>query len=91
MVLQATKHTYANKTKKSIISPKLCSRGFWLIANSVLSKSRSAIPPLFDGPEVLCSASDKANLFAENVSKHSNLDGTGIHLPVLPSRTNMQP
>ena len=36
------------------------------------------------------SASDKANLFAENFSKNSNLDDSGISLPVFPSRTNLK-
>ena len=65
------------------------SRDFWRIANSVLNKGKSAIPLLFNGPEVLSSASDKAKLFAENFSKNSNLDGSGISLPVFPSRTNL--
>ena len=39
---------------------------------------------------MLSSASDKANLFAENVSKNSNLDESGISLPVSPSRTNLK-
>ena len=37
---------------------------------------------------MLSSASDKAKLFAENFSKNSNLDDSGISLPVFPSRTN---
>ena len=45
---------------------------------------------LFNGPEVLSSASDKAKLFAENFSKNSNLDDSGISLPVFPSRTNLK-
>ena len=36
------------------------------------------------------SASDKANLFAENFSKNSNLHDSGISLPVFPSRTNLK-
>ena len=36
------------------------------------------------------SVSDKANLFAENFSKNSNLDDSGISLPVFPSRTNLK-
>ena len=36
----------------------------------------------------LSSASDKAKLFPENFSKNSNLDHSGISLPVFPSRTN---
>ena len=37
-----------------------------LISNSVLNKSKSAISPLFNVPEKLSSASEKAKLFAEN-------------------------
>ena len=39
---------------------------------------------------MLFSASDKAKLFAENYSKNSNLDGSSISLPVLPSGTNLK-
>ena len=39
---------------------------------------------------VLSSASDKAKSFAKTVSKNSNLDDSGISLPVLPSRTNLK-
>ena len=72
--LETAKLVYANKTKESITSQKLVSRDFWRIANSVLNKGKSAIPSLFNGPEVLSSASDKAKLFAENLSLNSNLD-----------------
>ena len=73
-VLEAAKLAYATKTKESITSQKLGSHDFWQIANSVLNKGKFAIPPLFNGPEVLSSASDKAKSFAENFSKNSNLD-----------------
>ena len=89
-VLEAAKLAYATKTKDSITSQKLDSRDFWRIANSVLNKGKSAIPPLFNGPEVLSSASDKAKLFAKNFSENSNLDDSGISLPVFPSRTNLK-
>ena len=39
---------------------------------------------------MLSSAYDKAKWFAENFSKNSNLDGSGISLPVFPSRTNLK-
>ena len=61
---------------QSITSQKLGSHDFWRIANSVLNKGKSAIPPLFNGPEVLSSASDKAKLFPENFSMNSNLDNS---------------
>ena len=47
MVLEAAKLAHANKTKESINSQKLDSRNFWQIANSVLNKGKSAIPPVF--------------------------------------------
>ena len=84
-VLEAAKVAYANKTKESITAQKLGSRDFWQIANSVLNKGKSAIPPLFNGPEVLSSASDKAKLFPEQFCMNSNLDDSGISLPVFPS------
>ena len=86
-VLEAAKLGYANKTKESITSQKLGSHDIWRIANSVLNKGKSAILPLFKEPEVLSSASDKATLFAENFSLNSNLDDSGVSLPVFPSRT----
>ena len=73
-VLEAAKLSYATKTKESITSQKLGFRDFWRIANSVLNKGKSAIPPLFNGPEVLSTASDRAKLFAKSFSKNSNLD-----------------
>ena len=86
-VLEAAKLAYANKTKESITSQKLGSCDFWRIANSVLNKGKSAIPPQFNGWEVLSSASDKAKLFAENLSLNSNFD---VSLPVFPSRTTLK-
>ena len=85
-VLDAAKLGYATKTKESIISQKLSSRDFWRIADSVLNKGKSAVPPLFNGPEVLSSASDKAKIFAKN----SNIDDSGISLLVFPSRINLK-
>ena len=83
-VLEAAKLAYANKTKDSITSQKPGSRDFWRIANSVLNKGKSAIPPLFNRLELLSSASDKAKLFAKNFSKNSNLDDSDISFPVFP-------
>ena len=39
---------------------------------------------------MLSFASDKEKLFAETFSKNSNLDDSGISLPVFPSRTNLK-
>ena len=89
-VLEAVKLAYATKTKGSTTSQKLGSRNFWRIANSVLNKRKSAILPLFNGPKLLSSASDKAILFAKNLYNKSDLDNSGISLPVFPSRTNLK-
>ena len=54
--------------------------------NNVLYKVKTAIPSLFNSQEV----SDKAIMFAENFPKISNLDDSGISLPVFSSRTNLK-
>ena len=72
----------------SITSQKLGSCDFWRIANSTLNKGKSAIPPLFIGPELLPFVSDK--VLAKSFSKNFNLDDLGISLPVFPSRTNLK-
>ena len=56
----------------------------------VKPQDESAIFPLFNGLELLSSASDKAKLSAENFSENSNLDDSGISLPVFASRTNLK-
>ena len=89
-ILETAKLAYATKTKESITSQKLGSWDFWKTANSIVNKGKSAMPPLFNGPEVLFSTSDKAKLFAKNFSKNSNLHDLGISLPVFPSRTNLK-
>ena len=89
-VLEAAKLAYADKTKESITSEKLGSWDFWQIANSVLNKSKSAIPPLLSDLEVLSSASDKAKLFPKNFSKNTHSDDSGISLPVFLSRINLK-
>ena len=86
-VLEAAKLAYANKTKESITSQKLGSPDCWQIANSILNKGKSAIPPLFNNLEVLSSAFDKAKLFPENFSRDSNLhDSVSLYL----CRTNVK-
>ena len=63
---------------------------FWQIVNSVLKKGKSAISLIFNSLVVLSSSSDKEKLFAETFSKNSNLDDSGISLPVFPSKTNLK-
>ena len=75
------KLAYATKTKESITPQKLGSQDFRRIANSVLNKTKSAIPPLANGLEVLSSATDKAKLFAKNLCKNFNADDSGTCFP----------
>ena len=56
----------------------------------VVSTKVNLLYLLFHGPEVLSSAFDKAKLFTEDFSMNSNLDHSGISLPVFPSRTNLK-
>ena len=56
----------------------------------MLNNCKSAIPLLFNGPHLLSSASDKAKLFAENFSNNSNLDDSGISLPVFLCRIHLK-
>ena len=56
----------------------------------IVFKSKSAIPPLLNDGGVLSTASDKVKLLAKNFSKNSNLDDSGISLPVFPPRTNLK-
>ena len=81
---------YATKTKESITSQTLGSWDIWRNANSVINKAKSAIPPLFNSPEVFSYASNIAKLFAKNLSKNTNLDDSDISLPVFPSITTLK-
>ena len=69
----------------SITSQILGSRGFW-----ETSKVKSAIAPLFSDLEVLSFSSDIAKLFSENLFKNSNLDESGVSVPIFSSRTNLK-
>ena len=69
--------------------PEIGSRDFCRITTSVPSKGKSAIPPLFNCPELLFSASDEAKLFAKKFLEYSNLDDSVNSLPAFPSRTNL--
>ena len=82
-LVEAPKLAYANKTKDCITSQNFGSRYFWRKANSALNNGKAVIPPLFNGSDVMFSASDKAKLFAENFSKNSNLDDAGMFLLLL--------
>ena len=74
----------------SITFQKIGSRKFWRITNSALKKGKSALPLLFNVPEVLSSASNKAKMLTDNFSTNSKLNGSGISLPAFPSETNLK-
>ena len=75
---------------ESVTSEKVGPLDFCQIANNLLHKGRTAIPPLFQGREVLSSGSDKTKLFPKIFSKNSNLEDSGISLPAFPTRTNLK-
>jgi hypothetical protein len=87
-VLEGAKKNYADSVAGSILTQRLGTRDFWRIANSVLNRNKSSIPPLFHGPEVLASPKDKANLFAERFTSNSTVNDFGCNPPVFPSRTD---
>ena len=75
-VLEAAKTAYTNKTKEFITSQKLGPWDFLRIAYSVFIKGKSAIPLLFNDPDVLSFSSGKEKLFPKTFPKISNLDGS---------------
>ena len=55
-----------------------------------MNRGKSAIPPLFNRPEFLTSASEKTKLFAELfLVKNSNLDDSNHELPSFNHRTDI--
>ena len=87
-VIREAKSTYENKVHERLVSQKKGSRDFWRIYNSFSNCGKSSIPPLFNGPEVLTSSRDKAELFAKMFSENSTLDDSGRELPEFPLRTD---
>ena len=76
-VLEVAKFAYDNETEEA--------RN---LAYVVLNLIKSAIPPLYNGPEVLGSTFVKAKLYTEVFFKNSNLHDSGNFLIALPSRFN---
>ena len=85
-VLQAREIAYASKTK---VEPSL-PRNLTHVTFVFFSKDKSALPSIFNGLEVLSSASDNTNLFTENFSKIPNLYNLGSALPTFHSGTNLE-
>ena len=82
-VFETVNLAYPSKTKDSITSKKLHSRDFWQIANGVLTRSKSAIPPLINGPEGLASAYGKAETFSRIQILKTQASLYLFHLPQL--------
>ena len=61
--------------QKSLSLPSNLALGTFGELLIMFSRKVNLLYPLFNGPKVLSSASDKAKLFAKNFSKNSNLDG----------------
>ena len=78
------KLTYSTEAKETTNTQKQCSLNVWQIANSVLSKGYSVIPPLFNGSGVMSSVSKKTKSCLLKSSMR-NLDDLGISLRTFPS------
>ena len=76
--------------QESITSRNVALRTFVGKLIIVLNNGKSAILALYNDPDVLSSAFNKAKLFTKNFPDYSNLDDSGISLPVFPSRTNLK-
>ena len=86
-ILAEAKDNYAASIRQSILSQRLGSKDFWRIANNVMNRGTSSIPPLFNGPEVLTSSKDKANVLAERFAANSTIQEGEHTLPCFPLRT----
>ena len=89
-VLEASKFTYANKTKNFITSKKLGYRDVWRFANSLLNKGKFCYTSSIQRSESFVFLCDKAKLFAKNFSKNSNLEDSGIPILAFPSGTTLE-
>ena len=87
-VIEEAKSSYENNVNERLRAQKIGSRDFWRIYNSFSNSGKSSIPPLFNGPEVLTSSRDKAELFAKMFSTNSTLDDSDHELPDFPPRTD---
>ena len=86
---------FSKKFTSRYILPYFTSGHFALVMNSskvffCLALSWVNDDKLQKWGEVLSSASDKEKLFPKNFFKNSNLDDSGIPLPVFPSRPNLK-
>ena len=52
IVVKPAKNSYTDKTNESIVLQMVGSCDFWCIANSVLYRGKSALPPLFRCPKI---------------------------------------
>ena len=87
-VIRNAKNNYAMSIQTKIGKEQLGSREFWRITNKVLGRGKSSVPTLINGPEVISSSVDKAELFAKNFASNSTLDDKGCALPDYPTKTD---
>ena len=87
-VIRNAKNNYAESIQTKISNEQLGSKEFWRITNKVLGRGKSSVPTLINGPEVIASSVDKAELFAKNFASNSNLNDKGHALPDYPSKTD---
>ena len=89
-IIEAAKLAYANKTWEFNTFHKFGYCNFWQVLNSVLSKCKSTISPLFNGPEVLSSVSDMEEIFLKIFSENFNLDDPGVSFSTYSTRSYLK-
>ena len=87
LILLIKQKSFANKTKESITSQRLGCLDFWHIANSVLNKSKSPIPPLINGPDLHLI---KCNCLLNSFPRTLILTTQIISLPAFLSMANLK-
>lgn len=86
-VLWNAKSSYAGSVQARIGKENLGSQEFWRITNRVLNREEASTPTVSDGPEIISSSIDKADLFAFNFALNATIDDENEPLPDFPLPT----
>ena len=88
-ILREANNNYVNLIKLRIEAQSLGTREFWRIINGVMNLGKISIPTIVNGPEILTSLLNKANLFAKLFSSNSTLEDNDHPLPDYPQRSDL--
>jgi len=86
--IRLAKTQHATHYQDKIAQSKVGDKSFWRLTKEIQKgNSRSVIPSLIQGDQVLSDAKDKANLFCSIFANISTLDDQGIEPPAFSERT----